>query len=221
MEKKFFQSMIKYYKKSILRDICNVKDFRKNKKDLEFYQVGQKIPFPKWTDIFKEKEVGDSFVNGIIHNETEFILKEILNSEKINKYGIDDIDKYELSYIFSKIENPTHLFIPFKLSKKLLNLDNIKMIGSDKIPHIMLGNKKVQIIWVTDDIDKIIITDKKNIEITQKKLKDSKNIKGMKSCVKEKERLMIYKNKSSFVYRTVFSKPKLNKNSAIIIQVNG
>lgn len=239
---KFTDEMIKDYKKdNLINEFCVIQDL-KNEKDLDFIQVGERVNLPKRFFI-KEKgiekyngELASDFVRSIVNGEKDFILREIIN-QNINNLKISQFDSSELLNAISKLKNPTDIFFPIKkFHRQVYSLvhdesGSIKFIfGKERF--LSINGKQLKVHWILDDsIDRIIVTNKSEIKISQKKFEQANNPEGIILIkafeeLSKNQKLMLYfaekdKDNFDFVFRTILSKPQLNENSALIVEVDG
>jgi len=237
--KKFTDSMNEEYKKqNIIEKYCNIENFKKGEK--EFVQIGERIKLPKEffmkeQGVHKDNSVlaGD-FIRSLVNGENNFILREIIGSEKVQKNKINGLSYFELNRVISKLKNPTDIFFPIepffkKIHYMALDMpDRIRFVYG-RGPVLTIDGKEININWITthQGINKIIILNKKEINIVRKKFSEANSINGIKP-IKDYEDLnrngglMLYfaekdKNNFDFVFRSVLSKPQLNENSAIVV----
>jgi hypothetical protein len=133
------------------------------------------------------------------------------------------------------LRNPTDIFIPLeKFYNQVYSLVYEKpsplkfLSGSERL--LLINGDELRIHWILDEnINKIIVTNKDNLKVIQKNSGVAEKIVGLTSINifknNDNSRLMLYfgekDNKNfSFIFRTVLSKPKLNQDSALIININ-
>lgn len=241
--KKFADAMASDYKeKNMIKDFCTIKDYDGEEKN--FRQIGQKVRLPK--EFFMKEEgvskdntvLASDFVRSLINGEEYFVLSEIQKSKKVRKTFLSNFNYPELAEVISEIDNPTNIFLPLEpFFKRLYDFfykypNKIKFVSRGP-PLLFANGKWIQIHWITSDkeIDKIIVTNKEKIEIIQKKYEEAKKPKNTGKIIKEYEkfsqgkRLMLYfmnKDKKDFyfIFRTVISRPKLTKDSAIVVDID-
>jgi hypothetical protein len=227
-----------YEKDNLIKDFCIIKEITDETK--EFVQVGERINIPK--DFFTEERgvskdntvIAEDFIRSLVNGEKDFVLKEIIKSEKIRNFTIQEFDYTKLCEIIKNLKNPTMIFFPLEPFFKELNRlyyeskDKAKFISGIG-PVLIVEGKEIKIEWITsrEKIDKIIVVNKEELEIIQKKYDNSETPKWMKIIEEYEEfnkgRKLIthFGNKDDknfdFVFRTIISKPELNENSAITI----
>lgn len=242
LEKKltvFANQMLQAYEnRNILKEFCTIKSF--NDQDRKFFQIAKRTGLPK--DFFDERDnvdnsmIASDFVRAIVTGERDFILKAILDSKEISRQEANSFDYKDFVKILSKMENPTHIFIPIKLYFKPLNKwifsnrEQIKFVPG-KQAIILVGEKEIQTHWVTSDlgINDIIVVDKNKLKVIQKTFEQSNIPKEIKPISEfdhysNNKTLMLYFSERDadnfdFVFRSIISKPELTKESAIIINV--
>lgn len=243
--KKFTDEMIKDYEKSnLIKSFCTLTDFDKKHKEKEFIQIGERINLPK--EFFIKEEgvqkdntmIASDFIRSLINGEKYFVLKEILNSDKIESVKISSFNLKKLTEVISKFNNPTDIFFPIeKFHNRVYSFgyekpDSLRF-ESGKGPILSINGKEVNIHWILSrlEINKIIVTNKKELKIIQKKFEDAEKITGINSIkefedLSKNQKLMLYlcekdkdKDKFDFTFRTVISKPELGENSALVIEV--
>jgi hypothetical protein len=235
---KFAYEMMKDYDKdNLIKEFCIIKDF--DEEDAEFVQVGQRVNLPK--EFFTKKEgvhtdntmIASDFIRSIVNGEKEFILNEIVNSKDIlQTIKLPKFSSTELEIATSKLNGATDIFFPIeKFHNKVYSLvyetPSILKFQSGKKPTILLNGRELSINWILDkEFDKIIVTNKQQVKILQKKFEQAKGVKDFSHLSKD-QKLMIYlaekKNdipNFDFIFRTILSKPLLNANSALIIEVD-
>jgi hypothetical protein len=238
--KKFVESMNEYYEKeNLIKNFCTINEFIRN--GMEFFQIGERINISK--EAFLEEEgiskdnttLAGDFIRSLVNGEKDFVLNEIVNSGKIRKFKIPKFDYVELCKIISNLANPTDIFFPLEPFFKEINLmsyenkNNLKFVMGFG-PILIINGKEIKIDWITshEKIDKIIVINKSELKITQKKFDNSETPKWMK-VIKEYEEFNIGKKlmtsfgekndkEFDFVFRTILSKPELNQDSAIVIE---
>ncbi len=237
--KEFGNQMLEGYDKTtFLKDICYLQNFNNEKE--EFMQVARRIILPKELFIKEEgihKEnsaISSDFVRAVVLGERNFIINSIIQDKKSIKEEVDNFGYKELINAISKVQNPTHIFIPIRPFymnfHSWIYKDNMIKFPTGKGTVLVVGNKEIKVDWLPSDtgIDKIIVLNKDMIKIIQKKFEEVE-LKGIKLIPLFKEisrgrRLMLYfgdkdKDNFDFVFRTVISKPKLMDCSAIVINV--
>jgi len=237
--RKFAEAMNKEYNKdNLLKEFCTIKEFNGEKK--EFIQVGERINLPKE---FFEKEEGvhkdntilaSDFVRSLVNGEKDFILKEIIKSEKVSKFNLSEFSYAKLCDTILKLKEATHIFLPLDPFFKKIHYmafeaqDKIKFIP-DVGPVIIVDGRKIKIDWITSHmgIDEIIIINKEQLKIIQKIFDNPDAPKGMKTIKEYDEfskgnKLMLYfgdkdEKEFDFILRTVISKPEPTENTALVV----
>jgi len=230
------QMLRAYANTSMLKEFLTIKEFEGQKK--EFMQTAQRVKLPKRffykNDNYENSILAGDFVRAIVNGERNFILRSILKLKNIPKHEIESFNYEEFRDIVSKMENPTDVFIPLDSFFHLIYSQEFgkrTKFESGKEPMLLVGNKKIQIHWITSytNINEIIVTDKNKVKIIQKTFEQSKIPKEIKP-VKEfldyskNKKLMLYfgekdKDNFDFIFRTVTSKPELEEGAIMIINV--
>jgi uncharacterized protein (UPF0216 family) len=237
--KKFTDAMNEEYTKQNLIDkYCKIEDFNKNEK--EFIQIGERINLPKEffikeQGVHKDNSVlASDFIRSLVNGENNFVLKEIVGSDNVQKNKINRLSHFELSRIISKLKNATDIFFPIEPFFKKIHYMSLDMPDRIKFVHgrgpvLIVCGKEVNIHWITShqEINKIIVSNKEELKIIRKKFGEANSVNGVKpikdyESLNQNNGLMLYfaekdKDNFDFVFRSVLSKPHLNENSAIVV----
>jgi len=236
--KKFADSMNDNYKKeNLIDEYCTINGFNKTKH--EFIQIGERIKLPmeffiKEPNVSKDTSVlASDFIRSLINGENDFILKEIIKSNlKTNK--IHGLSYFELRRVILGLKEPTDIFFPIEPFFKKIHYMSLDM--PDKIQFISGGGtilkidgRDLNIHWITStqEINKIIVLNKKEVKVIRKKFNEEKNIASLNPIPEYEDLnkdtgLMLYFSEKDtenfdFVFRSILSKPELNQDSGIII----
>lgn len=237
---KFTQAMNNFYARdNLIKEFCTIENYKEEKK--EFIQIGERLNLPK--EFFTKEEgvhkdntsLAGDFIRSLVNGEKDFILKEILSSSKVQKYSISNFNYDEISRLILSLKESTDLFLP--IEPYFREIHHIAYESPEKIkfitgigPVLIVAGKEIKIHWITShqEIDKIIIINKKGLNIIQKRFDNSDNPKSLKLLdeylgVNRGNKLMLYfgekdENNFDFIFRTIISKPELNENSAIVVE---
>ena len=237
----FAENMINIYNKgSKLKLISNLIDYSKEYKDKEYFQIARRILIPK--EFFKKgnrldntpisRELADSIVFGEISFLIDFITKKAEN----NKLKINEIKEFSydnlINIIFESIPNPSDLFLPidkyFHEIQEWRNHDEVEYIKGEFF--IKFNNYKIKIHWSNRYIPlkNIVVINKNNLNIIQKRFEDMKTPKELKNIsftYKKGEKLNIYFADSDdisqfdFYFRSLIAIDELDLKSAFVIKI--
>jgi hypothetical protein len=238
--KKLAQAMNEAYEEdNIINEFCTIKEAKGNNE--EFIQMGQRINLPKE---FFEKEEGvhkdntilaRDFIRSLVHGEEDFILREIISSNKVRKLTLSNFDYEGLSKLILTLQDPTDIFLPLEPYFKKVHYmafespEKIKFITGVG-PILMVAGRDIKIRWITShqEINKIIIINKRELKVAQESFDEAETPKYIKPIKEYDEfnkgnKLMLYfgekdEKNFDFVFRTIISKPELNENSALVVE---
>lgn len=238
--KKFAQAMNDAYNRdNLIKEFCTVEGSKKDNGD--FIQIGERLRLPK--EFFEREEgvhkdntsLAGDFIRSLVNGEKDFILKEIISSDKVRKLSISKFDYEEISKLILTLQNPTDIFLPLEPYFKKINYmayefpEKIKFVTGIG-PILMVAGREIRIRWITShqEIDKMIIINKKELKVIQKTFDNSENpkyIKPLKDYLEfnGRNRLMIYFGEKDsdhfdFIFRTIILKPELNEHSALVVE---
>jgi len=237
--KKFTDAMNEEYKKqNYIEKYCSIEDFNRNRGD--FIQVGERIKLPK--DFFINKKgiyqdnsvLASDFIRSLVNGENNFVFKEIIKSGNPKTDKIHGLSYFELNRVILRLKDPTDIFFPLepffkKIHYMSLDMPNRIQFISGRGPILKISGRDLDIHWITShqDINKILILNRKEVRIIRKKFKEANPVNGIKP-IKEYENLnkdnglMLYFGDKDienfdFVFRSILSKLELNENSAIVV----
>ena len=228
-----------YGKDNLINEFCTIKEAKGDNE--EFIQMGQRINLPRE---FFEKEEGvhkdntilaRDFIRSLVNGEEDFILREIVSSNKVRKLTLPNFDYEGISKLILTLQNPTDIFLPLEPYFKKIHYmayeypEKIKFITGVG-PILMVAGRDIRIRWITShqEIDKIIIINKRELKVAQKIFDNADDPKYMKPIKENEEfnkgnKLMLYfadkdNQNFDFIFRTIISKPNLNENSALVVE---
>ncbi|OAQ52131.1 hypothetical protein HTG_14200 [Natrinema mahii] len=228
-----------YKERSILDEICNIKDYDDSAhRDLEYIQIGKRIWLP--IDFIKttiEITNAQRLIQSVTKGEKRFFINHISDSPLGNATSSADSNGFSINTIRSavgRINSANHIFVP--------NIDaytdqHREWFDSGLVTQgdgmvLDIGNG-LELHWIPEEWghEDIYLIDSDRIDIIQKTFEDAPMPKGMSvqneyNSLSTGERLMIYFGESmededddnfdekvDFFYRVVLSEPRPSPGS--------
>lgn len=245
IKKEFAQLMQDEYRDSSrLPEFCNTRRFEPRDEQLEFAQIGRRVPVP--TDVFESgilKPTTGPFTRSIISGERKFFLDDLINAandETIRSIEMSELSVDIIEQAVGRIEEADTVFIPYTDEYTTTVNDwlrqGISRSGGRQLE--VAGNTlNIRRIVPKFGITDVLVTNSQDIEVVQKQHADTELPTGMNpdeslSYLNEGENLMVYFAEATnsgqpndeyseyldVLFRVVISQPVINKNSAVRLE---
>lgn len=245
IKEEFARQMQKNYQEStMLPDVSNVRKYTKSDRDLEFVQLGKRIPIP--VNVFNQRVLEPTtsqFARNIATGEENFFLTDLINAADDKTIPSTDMDKLSIDAVeeaVTQLGGADTIFIPYA--------DQYTKIVNDwlKNGESLSGGTQLEVAGSTLDIRRVVpkfgikdvlVTNSSKIDLVQKRSEDTTLPKGMdvdESMVdiNQNQKFMVYFARDTepgdpedefeeyldVIFRVVLSQPLPSEEGAIRLE---